>query len=112
MVQLDVMAAAEPPHVQRFIVSVVMGIDLCCAADFAALLLQSARGKCSLNGKVGLILGQVSAAPVCLAGLAFQRRCPWKLWIIYHNAGAACRLRVRYTVGREIENSSARSLME
>ncbi len=74
MMQLDVMAAAEPPHVQGFIISVVMGIDLGRAADLAALLFQSAGGKCPLNGKVGLVLRQVGAAPVCLTGLAFQGR--------------------------------------
>ena len=42
MVQLDVVAAAEPPHVQGFIVSVVMSIDLGCATDLASLLFQSA----------------------------------------------------------------------
>ena len=42
MVQLDVMTTAEPPHIQGFVVSVVMGIDPGRAADLAGLLFQSA----------------------------------------------------------------------
>jgi len=74
MVQFDVMAAAEPSHIQGFIVSVVMGIDLGRAAHLAALLFQSTRGERPLNGKMGLILRQVGAAPIRLTGFAFQRR--------------------------------------
>ena len=90
----------------------MMGIDLGRAADLAGLPFQSARDERPLNGKMSLILWQVAAAPVRLAGLAFERRWPWGLWIIRHHAAAACRPKVRYTVGREMENSSARSLME
>ena len=48
-VQLDVMAAAEPPHVQGFIISVVMGIDLGRAADLTGLPFQDARDERPLN---------------------------------------------------------------
>ena len=55
MMQLDVMAAAEPPHIQGFIVSIMMCIDLGRAADLATLSFQCARGKRPLNGKMGQI---------------------------------------------------------
>ena len=74
MVQLDVMAAAQPSDVQRLVIPVVMGINRVAAAHLAALLVQRSRQERPLNREMGRVLGQIGAAPVGLAGLAFQQR--------------------------------------
>ena len=94
MMQLDVMTATQPPDVQRFVISVVMGVDGRFAADFAALPFQRSRGKRAANRKMSRIFGQIGPAPVCLTGPAFQQWRARSFGIIRHHA-AACRCRVR-----------------
>ena len=91
VVQLDVVAAAQPSYIQRFVVAVMMGIDRAVTADFTALLLQSSRHERPLDSKMGGVFAKICAAPVRLASLTFQRRwsCGFRV-IRYH--GVTCDL--------------------
>ena len=68
------MAAAQPPDIQRFVVAVVMGIYHIGATHLATLFLQRARHKRPLHCQVSRILAQIGAAPVRLTGFALERR--------------------------------------
>lgn len=82
------MAAAQPPDIQRFVVAVVMGIYRLAATHLATLFLQRARDKRPLHCQVGRILGQVGTAPVCLTGFAPERRLARGLRFLRHHISA------------------------
>jgi hypothetical protein len=64
LVQPDMMAAAQPSNIQRFVVAVVMGIYRVAAAHLATLFPQRSRDKRPLHCQMRRILGQVGTAPV------------------------------------------------
>ncbi|OJU70532.1 MAG: hypothetical protein BGO05_23265 [Rhizobiales bacterium 63-7] len=67
-----VVPAAQPPHFQRVVILIVMGIHRFETADLAWLLFQLAGLHGSLHGKVGIIFDRIGATPVGLAGIGFQ----------------------------------------
>lgn len=68
------MAAAQPPHLQRIVVLVVMRIDRFKSTDLARLLLQIAKLQRSLHGKMGTVLARIGPAPICLTRVRFEHR--------------------------------------
>lgn len=72
VMQSGVVPPAKPSYLQRLVISIVMGIDRCVAADFAGQLFQFAGFQGALHGKVGIVFGRIGPSPVCLPGIGFE----------------------------------------
>ena len=70
--QTVMMQSAQPPNFQGFIVSIVMSVNFLSPTDFACLFFQITRLHRPLHGKMSIIFGRVSSAPVRLTGIGFQ----------------------------------------
>lgn len=73
-------ATAKPPHIQRIIILIVMGVDILIAANFAAFPFENPRLKRPLNRQMSVILGRIGAPPVRLSRLAFNHLRSQTMW--------------------------------
>ncbi len=74
MVKPGVMPAAQPPHLQRLVVLIVMGIDRFDPTDLTRLFFQLAGLHGSLHSEVSIIFAWIGATPISLTRIRFQHR--------------------------------------
>lgn len=90
--QLDMMPPAQPAHIERLLIAVMVRINHRCSADLAGPLAKPPRTQRLLDRKMSTVFQRICAPPMRLAGLAFQHVNVSPDWCQYKTLRSLCHL--------------------